>query len=87
MQALGGKGTGPPVAASGSGGPSQPTSSQGQELTIDVPSLSGQLEAWQFGLLLDVINDTLAAPLPQVRRTHPPTALVDRAGRNSACAG
>ncbi|GIL87248.1 hypothetical protein Vretifemale_15344, partial [Volvox reticuliferus] len=41
-------------------------SSSGLKLDIDVPAITGQMESWQFQLLLGVINETLAAPFPKV---------------------
>lgn len=37
-----------------------------QELSISVPAIEGCMDSWQFEILLDVINNTAAAPLPQV---------------------
>ncbi|EFJ42209.1 hypothetical protein VOLCADRAFT_97763, partial [Volvox carteri f. nagariensis] len=57
LQPSGGRGNSPEGGSGGSGG---------LKLDIDVPAITGQMESWQFQLLLAVINETLAAPLPKV---------------------
>ena len=34
---------------------------------MTVPDVRGQLESWAFDVLMDVVQNTLMAPLPQVR--------------------
>lgn len=38
----------------------------GSELVIQVPSVVGELDSWQFGVLENVITNIFAYPLPQV---------------------
>lgn len=47
-------------------GPASRTRLAAQELSISVPTIVGYMDSWQFEILLDVINNTFAAPLPQV---------------------
>ncbi len=55
--------------------PTQPGgAAHSQGLTVVVPSIDGVLEPWQFETLIDVIQNVLISPLPQVclKRGDPP---------------
>lgn len=45
------------------------------DLDITCAAISGQMESWQFQLLLAVINDTTVTLMPQARNAHRRAAL------------
>ncbi len=48
-----------------------------RQLSVMVPSVEGELDSWQFEVLMDVMQNIMARPLPTVRMFVSSTSIAD----------